>query len=119
MKSREEMIGFCRESLGLSESVSMEFFPLEGRGSDRAFFRLKWNRESSAILVHYDPEAGREHLLRRDCRLSAGDRYPGAPADPPRSCRLSHPHGRPRGYGPLVFSGNLLGEIDALFIRRR
>jgi len=56
MKSREEMIGFCRESLGLSESFSMEFFPLEGRGSDRAFFRLKWNRESSAILVHYDPK---------------------------------------------------------------
>jgi len=54
MKSREEMIGFCRESLGLSEFFSMEFFPLEGRGSDRAFFRLKWNRESSAILVHYD-----------------------------------------------------------------
>ena len=55
MKSREELIDFCRESLRLSGSVSLAFFPLEGRGSDRAFFRVKWNRESSAILVHYDP----------------------------------------------------------------
>jgi len=56
MKSREEMISFCRESLGLSESVAMEFSPLEGRGSDRTFSRIKWNRKDSAILVHYDPK---------------------------------------------------------------
>jgi hypothetical protein len=55
MKSREEMISFCRESLGLPASVFMEFSPLAGRGSDRTFFRLKWNREESAILVWYDP----------------------------------------------------------------
>jgi len=55
MISGEEMIHFCRESLGLPESVSMEVFPLEGRGSDRTFFRLKWNRKASAILVRYDP----------------------------------------------------------------
>ena len=56
MKSREEMVRFCRESLGLPESVTMDFSPLEGRGSDRAFFRIKWNRKDSAILVRYDPE---------------------------------------------------------------
>jgi hypothetical protein len=56
MKSREEMIGFAREALGLSESVSIELSPLEGRGSDRTFFRLKWNGKDSAILVHYDPK---------------------------------------------------------------
>jgi aminoglycoside/choline kinase family phosphotransferase len=50
------MIGFCRESLGLPESVGMDLSPLEGRGSDRTFFRLKWNRKSSAIVVHYDPK---------------------------------------------------------------
>jgi len=54
MKSREEMIGFCRESLGLSASIPIEFSSLEGRGSDRAFYRLKWNRKGSAILVYYD-----------------------------------------------------------------
>jgi hypothetical protein len=52
----EEMIGFAREALGLSESVSIELSPFEGRGSDRTFFRLKWNRKDSAILVHYDPK---------------------------------------------------------------
>jgi len=52
----EDMISFCRESLGLPESVSMELSPLEGRGSDRTFFRLKWNHKGSAIVVHYDPK---------------------------------------------------------------
>jgi hypothetical protein len=56
MQSREDMIGFAREALGLSASVSIELSPLEGRGSDRTFFRLKWNRNDSAILVHYDPK---------------------------------------------------------------
>jgi len=52
----EDMIGFAREALGLSESISLKISPLEGRGSDRTFFRLKWNRKDSAILVHYDPK---------------------------------------------------------------
>ncbi len=56
MISREEMIGFARETLGLSESVVLKLSPLEGRGSDRTFFRLRWHRENSAILVHYDPK---------------------------------------------------------------
>ena len=56
MISKEEMIGFAREALGLSESVSIELSTIEGRGSDRTFFRLKWNRKDSAILVHYDPK---------------------------------------------------------------
>ena len=50
------MIVFAREALGLSESVSIELSSLEGRGSDRTFFRLRWNRKDSAILVHYDPQ---------------------------------------------------------------
>jgi aminoglycoside/choline kinase family phosphotransferase len=54
LKSPDEMIDFAREALGLSESVAIERSPLKGRGSDRRFFRLKWNRDASAILVHYD-----------------------------------------------------------------
>jgi aminoglycoside/choline kinase family phosphotransferase len=50
------MIVFAREALRLPESVSIELFPLEGRGSDRTFFRLRWNGKESAILVHYDPK---------------------------------------------------------------
>jgi hypothetical protein len=56
MNSRKNMIGFAREALRLSESVPIELSPLEGRGSDRTFFRVKWNRKDSAILVHYDPK---------------------------------------------------------------
>jgi aminoglycoside/choline kinase family phosphotransferase len=56
MKSRKDMIGFSREALGLSESISIELSPFEGRGSDRTFFRLKWSRKDSAILIHYDPK---------------------------------------------------------------
>jgi N-acetylmuramate 1-kinase len=56
MQSRDDMTVFAREALGLSESVSIELSPLEGRGSDRAFFRLRWNHKDSAILVRYDPK---------------------------------------------------------------
>jgi len=56
MKSQERIICFAREALGLSESVSLKLSPFKGRGSDRTFFRVKWNRKDSAILVHYDPK---------------------------------------------------------------
>jgi aminoglycoside/choline kinase family phosphotransferase len=52
----QDMICFARETMGLSESVSIELSPLEGRGSDRTFFRLRWNQKDSAILIHYDPK---------------------------------------------------------------
>jgi aminoglycoside/choline kinase family phosphotransferase len=52
----EDMICFAREALGPSESVPIELFPLEGRGSDRAFFRLRWSQKNSAILIQYDPK---------------------------------------------------------------
>jgi aminoglycoside/choline kinase family phosphotransferase len=50
------MIVFARESLGLSESISLRLSPLKGRGSDRRFSRLKWDLKNSAILIHYDPK---------------------------------------------------------------
>jgi aminoglycoside/choline kinase family phosphotransferase len=49
------MIIFTREVLGLSESIPIDIFPLEGRGSNRTFYRLKWHQET-AILIHYDPK---------------------------------------------------------------
>ena len=52
----EDMTGFAREGLELSESVSLTISPLEGRGSDRTFYRVKWNLNASAILIHYDPK---------------------------------------------------------------
>jgi N-acetylmuramate 1-kinase len=56
MQLRENMIAFAREALGLSRSVPLELLPLEGRGSDRTFIRVRWNREDSAILIQYDPK---------------------------------------------------------------
>jgi hypothetical protein len=49
------MISFAREALGLSDSVAIHVSPLEGRGSDRVFFRLRWSQNDSAILTRYDP----------------------------------------------------------------
>jgi len=49
------MIHFAREALGLSESAAIELSPLEGRGSDRVFFRLKQSHNDSVILILYDP----------------------------------------------------------------
>jgi len=56
MDSRKEMIAFGREALGLPETVPIQLSPLQRRGSDRTFFRLKWNEKDSAILIHYDPK---------------------------------------------------------------
>lgn len=56
MKSQADMTGFAREALGLLESAPMELTPMAIRGSDRNFFRLKWNHTDSAILIYYDPK---------------------------------------------------------------
>jgi aminoglycoside/choline kinase family phosphotransferase len=53
--SLEKIMRFVREALRLAESVAIEITPLSGRGSDRAFFRLTWDKTNSAILIHYDP----------------------------------------------------------------
>jgi hypothetical protein len=56
IENDEEMIRFARQALDLSKSTTIQLHPLEGRGSDRTFFRVKWNRKDSAILIHYDPK---------------------------------------------------------------
>jgi hypothetical protein len=50
------MISFAKEALGLSDPAAIQLSPLKGRGSDRAFFRLRWSRNDSAILMRYDPK---------------------------------------------------------------
>jgi N-acetylmuramate 1-kinase len=55
MKSRFEIITFARESLGLAPDVDVELISFEGRGSDRAYYRLLWGDGNSGILVHYLP----------------------------------------------------------------
>jgi aminoglycoside/choline kinase family phosphotransferase len=55
MKPRNEMIDFARESLGIQQDVAVEFYPFVGRGSNRTYFRFRWNRKDSVILVRYQP----------------------------------------------------------------
>jgi aminoglycoside/choline kinase family phosphotransferase len=50
------MIDFARDSMGLPEGYSFELTPLSVRGSDRSFFRLTWDNNGSALLIHYDPK---------------------------------------------------------------
>ncbi|MCX8118363.1 MAG: phosphotransferase [Desulfobacterota bacterium] len=50
------MIHFVRAAFGLEEKTPVELSPLEGRGSDRSFFRATWNLTDTAILIHYDPK---------------------------------------------------------------
>jgi aminoglycoside/choline kinase family phosphotransferase len=53
MTAPAELVRFARESLGLAASAKTELVPLDGRGSDRAYYRFLWNSGNSAILVHY------------------------------------------------------------------
>ncbi len=54
MTALNDMLMFAREAFALSGNAAVEIFPLEGRGSDRIFYRLKWYGTNSAILIHYD-----------------------------------------------------------------
>ena len=55
MKSKGEIVAFAKETLGLSPKTRTELVPFEGRGSDRAYFRFRWNGGHSVILVQYQP----------------------------------------------------------------
>jgi N-acetylmuramate 1-kinase len=56
LKSGVDIIAFARQALELSEDLSIDLSPLQGRGSDRSFFRVSWSGDHSAMLIHYDPK---------------------------------------------------------------
>jgi N-acetylmuramate 1-kinase len=56
VNSPEATLRFVRESLGLEKSAPVEVAALSGRGSDRAFYRVRWGGKGSAILIRYDPK---------------------------------------------------------------
>jgi N-acetylmuramate 1-kinase len=68
VKSREELAAFARASLGLAPDDGIEIIPFEGRGSDRAYYRIRWNPGRSAILIQYDP-AQKENTYYADIAL--------------------------------------------------
>jgi hypothetical protein len=49
--SREKIMRFVREALRLAESATVEITPLSGRGSDRAFFRVTWDKTNSLVTM--------------------------------------------------------------------
>ncbi len=55
MKSQEALAAFARESLGLAQDDVLEIFRFEGRGSGRTYYRIGWQPDQSAIMVHYEP----------------------------------------------------------------
>jgi N-acetylmuramate 1-kinase len=55
MSTPETMVQFAQKSLGLAQDAAVDLIPLEGRGSDRAYYRFLWGPGNSAILVHYKP----------------------------------------------------------------
>ncbi len=55
MNLNENIIAFARESLNISSATDLELIPFEGRGSDRAYYRIRWDHTESAILMHYEP----------------------------------------------------------------
>ena len=55
MSTRDRIIRFARKSLDLQQSSAVELVLLEGRGSDRSYYRVLWTPGNSAILVHYNP----------------------------------------------------------------
>ena len=56
MKPEEALVAFSREALELPSSIPITLSALGKRGSDRAYFRVEWDRGSTAILVDYDPK---------------------------------------------------------------
>ena len=55
MKIPDGMVDYARQVLGIAQSKEVELLPFAGRGSDRSYYRLRWNGTQSAVLAHYDP----------------------------------------------------------------
>ena len=51
---QDDPIAFARDALGLPQETEIDCAPLGTRGSDRAYFRLRWKTDQTAILVRYD-----------------------------------------------------------------
>ncbi len=51
---QEKLVRFIQEALDVADESRFKIIPFEGRGSDRAYFRVLWDHQS-AILVHYQP----------------------------------------------------------------
>ncbi len=53
MNAADRMEAFARKALGLAPAAAISLAPFPHRGSDRSYFRLRWDAARSAILMHY------------------------------------------------------------------
>ncbi|MEJ2248008.1 MAG: phosphotransferase [Acidobacteriota bacterium] len=65
MKIPDGMVDYAKKVLGIAQSTDVELNPFAGRGSDRSYYRLRWNGTQSAVLAHYNP-ARRENASFAD-----------------------------------------------------
>jgi aminoglycoside/choline kinase family phosphotransferase len=56
MDDAGKIISFVRKSLELLPETPVEWFSLSARGSDRSYYRLKWNETESVLLMRYNPQ---------------------------------------------------------------
>jgi len=55
MKIPDELVLYARKILGIDPATEVRLVPFDGRGSDRSYYRLRWNETQSAVLAHYSP----------------------------------------------------------------
>jgi N-acetylmuramate 1-kinase len=55
MTMNDKIIDFARAALEIPAAAHIELIPFGGRGSDRTYYRIQWDRKKSAILSHYNP----------------------------------------------------------------
>ncbi len=53
--SLDSLAAFARATLGLVSRAAVAVEQLQGRGSERSYFRVRWGETASAILVCYNP----------------------------------------------------------------
>jgi N-acetylmuramate 1-kinase len=56
MAIHDKITDFARAALDIPAEAGVELIPFGGRGSDRTYYRIKWDRKKSAILSHYNPD---------------------------------------------------------------
>jgi aminoglycoside/choline kinase family phosphotransferase len=56
MKVDRRLLAFALKTLKLPPETPAELRPLSARGSDRSYFRLRWEAAQSAIAMHYSPQ---------------------------------------------------------------
>jgi aminoglycoside/choline kinase family phosphotransferase len=78
MKTDDARVSLAKKILGLSSETHIDLTPLAERGSDRSYYRLQWDRNRSAIFMHYSPERRENTLFAEIAAFLSGIGVPTA-----------------------------------------